>query len=280
MSYTIRTMSRDEVELAVEWAAQEGWNPGNHDAACYVKADPDGFLIGLLDEEPIAVISAVRYGESFGFIGFYIVKPEYRGQGYGIQIWNAGLEALAGRDIGLDGVVAQQENYKKSGFKLAWRNIRYEGRGGMDAPPAAETVDLTTLPFESVAAYEQPFFPEDRSRFLKAWIHQPRARALGVMRDGRLSGYGVLRPCRTGYKIGPLFADSPELAEILFLSLTSKLTVSGPVFLDVPESNSAAVALAEKYNMVRSFETARMYTGAFPNLPLDRLFGVTSFEIG
>jgi len=28
------------------------------------------------------------------------------------------------------------------------------------------------------------------------------------------------------------------------------------------------------------FETARMYTGAIPELPMDRLFGVTSFELG
>ncbi|MCI5125057.1 MAG: GNAT family N-acetyltransferase [Candidatus Electrothrix sp. AR5] len=74
-------MTRKEVDVAVEWAAQEGWNPGIHDADCYFTADPNGFLIGLLDDEPIATISAINY--SFGFIGFYIVKPEHRGTGYG-----------------------------------------------------------------------------------------------------------------------------------------------------------------------------------------------------
>jgi predicted aminopeptidase len=33
----------------------------------------------------------VKYGELFGFMGFYIVKPAYHGQGYGMQIWNACL---------------------------------------------------------------------------------------------------------------------------------------------------------------------------------------------
>ena len=28
------------------------------------------------------------------------------------------------------------------------------------------------------------------------------------------------------------------------------------------------------------FETARMYRGGQPQLPLDRVFGVTSFELG
>jgi len=44
--------------------------------------------------------------------------------------------------------------------------------------------------------------------------------------------------------------------------------------------NRDAVALAEKHKMKLVFETARMYTGIFPDLPLNRLFGVTTFELG
>ena len=110
-SFKIKTMRREEIDIAIEWAATEGWNPGSHDASCYHAADPNGFLVGYLDQQPIATISAIKYGKSFGFIGFYMVAPAYRGQGYGLQIWNAGLRYLEGRNIGLDGVVAQQENY-------------------------------------------------------------------------------------------------------------------------------------------------------------------------
>lgn len=278
--YSIRTMQREEIDLAVDWAAQEGWNPGLHDAACYSIADPGGFLIGLLDDQPIATVSAVRYGGIFGFLGFYIVKPEYRGKGYGIKIWNAAMKYLAGRNIGLDGVVEQQANYKKSGFQLAYRNIRYEGVGGDIPEPDFAAVRLTALPFEAVASYDRPFFPTERSRFLDAWINQPDSYALGMVQDGELVGYGVIRRCRSGYKIGPLCADSPNLAERLFLALKSRVKPSEAVYLDVPEVNPAAVALAERHQMTVSFETARMYTGDTPNIPLNRLYGVTSFEIG
>ncbi len=81
-SYQIRTMTRGELEVAIAWAAAEGWNPGLQDADCFYGTDPTGFLMGFLNNEPIASISAVKYGESFGFIGFYIVKPGFRGQGY------------------------------------------------------------------------------------------------------------------------------------------------------------------------------------------------------
>jgi GNAT superfamily N-acetyltransferase len=280
-NYAIKTMSRKEVNIAIEWAATEGWNPGIHDADCYFTADPNGFLIGLAGDEPIATISVIKYGDSFGFLGFYIVKPEYRGKGYGIQIWNAGLKYLEGRTIGLDGVVAQQDNYKNSGFKLAYRNIRYEGIG--DCPPPgsdSEIVKLSTLPFETIDSYDRLFFPENRSTFIKSWINQPECHSLGIMQNGKLSGYGVIRMCRVGYKIGPLFADNPEMAESLFLALKSKIKSTEPVFLDTPEINQSAVALAERYNMKVSFETARMYSGQVPDIPINRIFGVTSLEIG
>ena len=88
------------MQLLADWAAVEGWNPGLDDADCFYAADPDGFMIGLLDEEPIAALSTVRYGETFAFIGFYLVRPDYRGQGYGLQLWKAGLAHLQGRTIG------------------------------------------------------------------------------------------------------------------------------------------------------------------------------------
>lgn len=92
-------------------------------------------------------------------------------------------------------------------------------------------------------------------------------------------GYGLLRPCRLGFKIGPLFADTPEIADELYRSLASHATGS-LVFLDLPVCNKEALALAERYGMTRVFETERIYRGAPPVLPLDQIYGITSFELG
>ncbi|HEY8218690.1 MAG TPA: GNAT family N-acetyltransferase, partial [Methylobacter sp.] len=246
----------------------------------FYAADPSGFLVGLLGDEPIATISAVKYGNSFGFIGFYIVKPEYRGKGYGIQIWNAGLASLGGRTIGLDGVVAQQDNYRKSGFALAYRNVRYQGIGGGNYSADAGIVPLSELAFDDIYAYDKAFFSDNRRGFLKCWINQPQSTALGILRDNTLAGYGVIRICRTGFKVGPLFADSPQCAERLFSALKSHAPEGAPVFLDIPAVNAAAVDLVNRHNMTVSFETTRMYAGQVPDLPINRLFGVTTFELG
>ena len=273
-------MTRQEVDRPIDWAAAEGWNPGLHDADCFYTADPNGFLMGFLGQEPIATISAVKYGSSFGFLGFYIVKPEYRGKGYGIQIWKAALDYLQGRTIGLDGVVAQQENYRQSGFTLAYQNVRYEGIGGGEMPANSNIVKLSNVAFEELCAYDRPFFPDDRRAFLNCWVRQPQSTALGILKNNQLAGYGVILACRSGYKIGPLFADEPEFAEQLFLALKAQVPQDSAIFLDIPAINSAAVSLVKRHTMTAAFETARMYIGQAPELPIDRLFGVTSFELG
>ncbi|MGL6258728.1 GNAT family N-acetyltransferase [Vibrio sp. WXL103] len=275
----IRSMDKTEFSLAIDWAAQEGWNPGLCDNHSYYAADPDGFLVGLVDGKPVATISVVKYNATFGFIGFYIVEPEYRGRGYGLQIWQAGLAKLKGCNIGLDGVIDQQDNYTKSGFKLAYRNIRFEGRGGVQPVTSHSVVDLDSTAFSMIEQYNQPLFPAPRAAFDRAWIEQSNARTLGIIEEGRLRGYGVIRQCRDGYKIGPLYADTPGFADSIYQALIA--TVGDvPVFLDVPEVNQDAFMLAQRYQMKAAFETARMYSGGFPDIRLDKVYGVASFEIG
>ena len=142
----IRAMAPEEIAVAADWAAAEGWNPGLGDAACFATVDAGGFLIGELDGAPAATISCVNYDDRFAFLGFYIVRPDLRGRGYGLRIWNAAVEHAGDRIIGLDGVVAQQDNYQKSGFRLAYPNVRYGGRVATGAAPPG-IIALADVPF-------------------------------------------------------------------------------------------------------------------------------------
>ena len=275
----IRNMRPDEISIALNWAAAEGWNPGLHDAECFGAADAQGFFIGELDGAPAATVSCVNYGGSFSFLGFYIVRKDLRGRGYGLQIWDAAIAHAGARVIGLDGVVAQQDNYKKSGFKLAYANVRYGGTvAAADGPPAGITA-LSDVPLAALEAYDATVFPAKRTAFLRRWIGAPGHVGRALMRDGALAGWGVIRPCLKGRKIGPLFADDRAAAEAVLSALLASAG-SGEIFLDVPNINRAAIAVAQDLGLAPVFETARMYTGAIPQLQLERVFGVTTFELG
>jgi hypothetical protein len=275
----VRVMTRGEVEVALDWAASEGWNPGLHDANSFHALDPNGFYLGLIHGKPVGCIASVAYDDQFGFVGLYIVKPEYRDKGLGIQLFRAGMKYLGKRNVGLDAVLAQQSNYEKSGFKAVYRNIRFAGVGGGDSS-SPDVVDLSVFPFEQVAAYDQSVFAAPRSRFLEHWLEPPMGAALGIRDHGRLVGYGVVRSCRNGCRIGPLFADTVAGADQLFQALRRHVPESASLFLDAPDANKEAVALAQKHGFTKVFETARMYTKNSPPIALQKVFGVTTLELG
>jgi len=276
--FVVRVMQSDEVDLIRTWATAEGWNPGLHDGPGFFATDPGGFFVGELDGEPVSCISCVAYDESFGFLGQYIVKPEYRGRGYGIHTWRAGMGHLGTRNVGLDGVLAQQRNYEQSGFTFAHQHIRYLGEGGGQA--ATGLVRLSAVPFADVVAYDRLCFPAPRPAFLRGWFVLPESVALGCIREGRLAGFGVARRSVEGFKIGPLFADDLAAAELLLRGLMSE--TGGRFNIDVPANseNSAAGELVRSFGMKELFRTARMYTQGRPRLDAGRVFAITTMELG
>lgn len=281
MNCKIRALQRDEIRLAIDWAADEGWNPGLHDAESFHAADPEGFLVAEVEGVPVGCISAVAYGAGFGFIGLYIVAPAWRGRGIGIRLWNAGMSRLAGRVIGLDGVPAQQENYRRSGFALAWRNLRYGGVAQTSAQRLPdEVLPLAHVDLDTLCRKDLEAFPAPRAAFLSAWCAMPDSTGLAWRRDGRLGGWGVIRRCRAGYKIGPLVADDPVIASTLYSGLCDAVPAGEAVYLDVPQPNTEALALAQANGLSGVFETARMYAGPEPACRLETVYGVTTFELG
>ncbi|HWK55516.1 MAG TPA: GNAT family N-acetyltransferase [Hyphomicrobiales bacterium] len=278
--YAIRPLQGDEVSLLLSWADEEGWNPGLDDARAFHAADPDGFLVGELDGEPIAGISAVNYGGRYGFVGLYLVKPAWRGQGYGLALWQAAMDRLGTVACGLDGVPAQVENYRRSGFTYAYRQLRFAGPGGSDCGyVGAGIAPLQAEQLPALLAYDAAVFGVAREAFLHAWLSMPGSAVFVAGDAGRIEGYAVLRPCRDGHKIGPLFADDPATAQALFLACRGRAG-AGPVFLDVSEANGEAVQLAQRQGLSVVFETARMYRNGQPEFPVQRVYGVTSFELG
>lgn len=276
-----RATLSETASVLIEWAAKEGWNPGLYDAVCFYNTDPNGFFVGTVDDLPVSCISLVKYNKDFAFLGFYIVHPDFRGMGYGYEIWQTAMEYAGNTITGLDGVTDQQENYQKSGFMFAYRNIRYEGKSQRYSNINSQNIEpITPQIFDAVLNYDSTLFPVKREGFLRNWIFQPGHYAYAFCVHNDIKGYLVLRKCRTGFKAGPLFADSPEIAEHLLLHATSQLEPGTGFYVDIPEVNSEARHIIQKTGLQRVFETARMYTGDSPDIDLSKVFSVTSFELG
>lgn len=287
---TFRQLRRTELDTLVEWAASEGWNPGLDDAEVFWAADSEGFIAADLDlgsgPEFVGGGSIVRYGRGYGFMGFFIVRSDLRGRGLGTALWFHRRDLLRSRldedaAIEMDGVFQMQSWYAQGGFRLRHRDLRFEGvASAHDQRPArGDLCDLAMLPFESVERYDRARFPGPRAGFLRAWIDRPGGHGVGILRAGELAGLAVSRPCREGHKIGPLFADDADAADLLLSEFERRLD-GNRIQIDVPEVNPAALALVRGRGMREVFGCARMTLGTPPPLPWHEIYGVTTFELG
>ncbi len=265
--------------MAVEWAAAEGWNPGLDDAGRFAQTDPGAFLATERDGEIVGTVSCSLYGEAYAFVGFYIVRADLRGRGIGRPLFERAVARAGERVVGLDGVPEQQDSYARAGFVLAHANARYEGRGGGERP--GTVCALADVAPADLRAYDAAIFGTERARFLDAWTaDRPPGMALAVVDGGTVRGYAIGRRCRSGVKAGPLFADDPATADALLRGLCAAAGRGTALFLDVPDANAAAVAMARRHAMRPVFTTARMYRGGRPSDAIERVYGVTSFEFG
>lgn len=274
----IRNMTPAELETVLDWAADEGWNPGQDDVAAFHAADPHGFFVAVEGGAPVAAISVVNHTDELAFLGLYICRPEWRGRGVGLRLWQHALAHAEERCVGLDGVPAQQANYARSGFATHGETRRYEGvvpgRADPDVRDAAPDDVPALVRMDTLATgYGKPGF---MTRWLAA---SDTRRTLVLERGGTTEGFATLRRCRTGSKIGPLVARDMEAAERLFLAAAAQ-AAPGPVILDVPDSQPELVALCERLGMTCSFTTARMYRGVPPRPAEQLVTSIATMELG
>jgi ribosomal protein S18 acetylase RimI-like enzyme len=273
----------DGVKTLVKWAEEEGWNPGPNDADVYYKTDPEGFYGYFHNDNLIGGGSIVSYDKEFGFMGFFIVKPEYRSQGIGTKLWYQRRDMLLSRlnndaSIGMDGVIAMQPFYRKGGFEILFRDERYEKTGN------EFTIDENISPIlkedvKSILAYDKRCFGFSRPQFLKPWLKMPGNRTFKYVKNSKLKGFAIVRKANKGYKICPLFADNEMIAEELYKACLNSV-IGEPLYLDIPVINNGAVKIIKKYNAAYVFECARMYYGKPPDIDMDKVFGITTFELG
>lgn len=288
MVYLVREATPDEVQVVHrDLARREQWNPGQYDLKAFLAIDPHGFLVGELDGEIVACISAVQLSPSYGFIGCYICKEEHRGRGYGLQIFQAGQKKLSHLPcIGLDGVPAQVHNYGKMGFLPHFESSRYLIQKSEPFPLTLEersylaNIKELGTQLSDALIFQQMQQGVQVESYFHSLFKNSDVKGLSYYSDGALAGFGVLRPATEGWRIGPLYANTQSIATILFKALSETVPLNENIYLDIPTNNNSALNLAQIFNMRSTSVCVRMYLGQPPPSNSDNIFSLLSLEVG
>jgi GNAT superfamily N-acetyltransferase len=276
---TIRNISLQEMVFPMEVAYKERWNPGLYDGVAFFQADPDGFFLAEKDGGMVGGISLVGYGEALAVIGNHFVLPPYRGQGIGKALWEHALELAGERHIRINGLPDGKEFYESYGFRGVCNVIRYGGSIFAEGRISDDIYSARDIDFRRLAEFDAGFFGVPRERFLKNWLDTPAMVSLCVLKEGAIQGWGCMRRCRKGWRLGPVFARNYDLAEELVRHFAVQ-TIAESVYMDLAESNIQAIRLGFAMGMTPWEARLKMYRGESGSEPIDQIFGFTTVDLG
>lgn len=279
-SLFIRNLQLSEMHFPIQLASIENWNPGLYDSDYFFQTDPNGFFIAFFEEQPAGCISAVNYGEEFGFIGLHIIKPEFRCKGIGKVLLTTAIQKLGDRNIGLNCLPDQREYYEKAGFTFAHKILTYMGISSRNFPVSQNISNPYMFSFERLNEFNKKFSPGDRRSFIQFWLNQPKSLLLSIVDENKYCGYGLFRPCQTGYNISPLYCNNYETAQQLLSALIAHMSSDQPFYMNIPKCNTDALKLVEQMEMKIVKETFRMYSRKEPEIQLNNIYSFTSSVLG
>ena len=288
----IRPARASDIPAIVRWARSEEFAPGFGDVDIYRNTDKQGVWVGWLDSTPVGCIAGIKYNNIYGFIGLYIVRPEYRGHGYGHKLWEQALLHLQDvKCIGLEAASNLITNYAEWGFKPSSKTIRWQLFNPDEEAPAQHELDPQNLtvvtgskiPLEAIKKYDSERELIARPHFLSQWLEHQSGNVIALIdKSNCCHGFARIRPCLLpageGWRIGPILADSPILAEVLIRNLLAEH--EGVILIDSPQRNSSAQALLSSLGFREISATTRMYKGSHRAVLTKDVYGLACLELG
>ncbi|WP_320676710.1 GNAT family N-acetyltransferase [Prochlorococcus sp. MIT 1300] len=293
-SLQIRSLQPKDIAYVTNWSRVEGFAPGAGDLNIYRHTDRQGLWVGLLNKKPIGCIAGVRYNANYGFIGLFLVVPEHRGHGFGLELWKHALKHLEDLPcIGLEAALNRINDYSGWGFHPSSPTTRWQCEGNDDFFTGADysqndasglmLLEGGAIPSKAIEVYDAKREPSPRPHFLFDWLKHPAGKVLAIIdNNGQCHGFGRIRPCLLkngeGWRVGPLLADTNELAELLLKQLIRRHR--GTVLIDTPGLNQSASHLCRKLGFKQISQTLRMYRGELPPVSMKEVYGLACLELG
>lgn len=282
MSLAVRRLTAADLDAGMRLKEAAGWNQVRGDWEALLQVEPEGCFAGEVDGRVVATATAVKWDSSLGWIGMVLVDPAHRRQGHATRMMEHCIAYLKPRCscIKLDATDDGAKVYSRMGFQHEYTVERWrrpDGRSG--GGPSARVLPLVPADFPSVLEMDRQAFGADRGRLLEWYFRTFGGAVQRSGGSGSLGGFALGRPGSSAFQMGPVVAESPEVAAELMAAFLEG--VEGPVIADFPDPNSAVRDLLRELGFVPSRVLCRMFLGTnrSPGDPR-RIFCLAGFEWG
>jgi ribosomal protein S18 acetylase RimI-like enzyme len=298
----IRNMSLEElVETRINFLIPAGWPGIKYTLAATYATDQNGFYLLEKDGKKIASIAVAAYPEiNFAYIGFYVVIPPLRHQGYGKLLISKTIEYTATKRnitcFGLNCIDSLIPMYQKHGFKTATTDYFWKYTQPQHAKATNSTtntnIKITELSnidtiLQDLVAFDASVFGTERLEFLRNFLTKPNTLTIIAQDNGKIQGYGVIserEPAvfeeHKSYKIAPLYANNNDIANCLLEHLLAIAKPNESIYLETPGNNIAAKQMPEDFGFEKIGSQAKMFKGSKPKFDATKIFCYSSIAIG
>ena len=263
---SLRRMTEADLLASDELRRLAGWNQTLGDLRRLLWLEPRGCFVAVENSEVVGTLTTTTYGQALAWIGMMLVHAAHQRRGIGTRLMGQALEYLRDRGVAcvkLDATPAGRPVYEKLGFVPESTLTRWQrpSSGKTQTPDAAAAAarELTDADWEAVDAVDHAAFGASRACLLRSLAHDSRA-VLVWPAQGRVVGWGTVRPGANADYLGPLVCSSEEGSLSLVTALLDR-TGNPSVIWDVPDKNESAKAAAQRFGFAPVRPLTRMRLG-------------------
>jgi GNAT superfamily N-acetyltransferase len=217
---SLRPMTIQDIPFGLKLSSLAGWNQTEADWAMLLEQSTAGSFLACYNRVEAGTVTTVTYQKQLNWVGMMLVAPEFQRLGIGTALLNAAIQAVkALGGVCLDATPAGKPLYDRLGFQDLYRLgrwLRLPASLGMQ--PADHCYPLTHESLPAILAYDHPVFGADRMGILCALQRNAPSLALFTEHDHEIKGFCLGRIGQKYVQIGPVIADSLEIARDLLLS--------------------------------------------------------------
>ena len=280
-SLDIRSFTKGDIDFAHEMTEIEKWNNTRKDIERMFKLNPSGCFVAEVKGKRIGHVFSVRYGE-LGWIGFLIVRAEYRAKGVGTLLMRKTMDHLLScgvETIKLEAVPKIASLYRKLGFVDEYDSLRFLGKTRkLTSADSSNVKSLQRSMIREVGKFDAEYFGADRSEVLmRLYSDYPKLCYVSCT-ESEIVGYIMCRKAENGYRAGPWVCTSKnhQTPRELLAKCVENLGQNAELYIGVPDTNKVAVEIMQKFGFEQYSKSIRMRFGK--KLETDDIKGV--FAIG